>query len=286
MESAESNDARHDEEPGGNIQPQSQRAKWIFTWNNYNDESISILKFFFEGYCKELGFGKEIAPTTGTPHLQGYFHLTKKLRFEQLKKLLPKNLYLDNMKGTLAQSKVYAVKEGDYTIWEKQGTPQGGPKVDILSTLRPWQEHIVNLLQVPANDRTINWVWDDAGNTGKTSLCKYLIIKLNALYAYGDAKDVKCAIALQKTLPRIILIDIPRGGRIDYKLLEEIKNGLLFSGKYESKMIIMNSPHLIVFANKAPDTNKLSLDRWNIMEIENNKIKQNELVEPEYLMDL
>lgn len=280
------NDARHDAEPGGNTNPQSQRAKWVFTWNNYSDEANTILKYFFEGYCKELGYGREVAPTTGTPHLQGYFHLSKKLRFDQVKKLLPKEINFRTMGGTIAQNKVYAVKDGDFTIWEKQGSPKGDPKVEILSTLRPWQDDIITLLLKEPNDRTINWVWDSKGNTGKTSLCKYLIIKMKAFYAYGDAKDVKCALAQSKDLPRIILIDIPRGGRIDYKLLEEIKNGLLFSGKYESKMIIMNSPHLVVFANRAPDTEKLSQDRWNIMEIEENKIKNNENSQPEYLMDI
>jgi len=49
--------------------------------------------------------------------------------------------------------------------------------------------------------------------------------------------------------------------------LESIKNGLFFSGKYESTQVVMNSPHLIIFANEPPDKSKMSADRWHIVRI-------------------
>ncbi len=58
--------------------PRSKESRrYIFTLNNYTEEDVKILmeeKVFFS----YLLFGKEIAPTTGTPHLQGYFELPKK----------------------------------------------------------------------------------------------------------------------------------------------------------------------------------------------------------------
>ena len=37
--------------------------------------------------------------------------------------------------------------------------------------------------------------------------------------------------------------------------------------KYESKPVIRNSPHVIVFANFEPDKSALSEDRWLILNI-------------------
>jgi hypothetical protein len=41
-----------------------------------------------------------------------------------------------------------------------------------------WQTEIINLLKDKPDKRTIHWYWEDKGNVGKTTLCKYLVIKL------------------------------------------------------------------------------------------------------------
>jgi len=55
---------------------------------------------------------------------------------------------------------------------------------------------------------------------------------------------------------------------ISYEALEEIKDGLFFSGKYESGMVCINPPHVVVLCNFAPDESKLSKDRWVIKNID------------------
>jgi hypothetical protein len=49
--------------------------------------------------------------------------------------------------------------------------------------------------------------------------------------------------------------------------MENVKDGLFFSTKYESGMVRYNPPHVIVFANVPPDVTKMSADRWVIKEI-------------------
>jgi hypothetical protein len=69
--------------------------------------------------------------------------------------------------------------------------------------------------------------------------------------------------------PTSVIIDIPRS-RLDYvsyTAIEEIKNGCFFSTKYESDMVVFNSPHIICFANAYPETSQMSADRWKIYEI-------------------
>lgn len=60
-----------------------------------------------------LTIGKEIAPTTGTPHLQGYLELKKKMTGRSLKTNLPNGIYLAPAKGTGAQNTTYCTKGGD-----------------------------------------------------------------------------------------------------------------------------------------------------------------------------
>lgn len=46
--------------------------RFCFTLNNYNDDDLEKLKEYAQQWCQFAIIGKEIAPTTGTPHLQGY----------------------------------------------------------------------------------------------------------------------------------------------------------------------------------------------------------------------
>lgn len=64
-----------------------------------------------------------------------------------------------------------------------------------------------------------------------------------------------------------MLFGIPRtctAEYVSYSALEELKDGIFFSGKYESSMVMTNNLHIFVFANFEPDRSKLSKDRWEI----------------------
>jgi len=51
---------------------------FCFTLNNWTKaHEAALLKAFKTGYCQFLIFGKEIAPTTNTPHLQGFMWLSE-----------------------------------------------------------------------------------------------------------------------------------------------------------------------------------------------------------------
>ena len=45
----------------------SRNRNYCFTFNNYPDTSLVDNLI-----CKYIAYSKEVAPTTGTPHLQGY----------------------------------------------------------------------------------------------------------------------------------------------------------------------------------------------------------------------
>lgn len=130
----------------------------------------------------------------------------------------------------------------------------------------------MEIIQGEVDDRKIYWFWEPNGGMGKSALCRYLAIKMNALLVSGKASDMKAALALiqknGKPMPTILLMDIPRTvEHLSYTGMEEIKNGVFFSAKYESGMVCMNSPHFICFANREPEREKMSADRWVIKEI-------------------
>ena len=54
---------------------------------------------------------------------------------------------------------------------------------------------------------------------------------------------------------------------MNYEVLESIKNGVLFSSKYDFKVKEFQVPHFIVLANFAPDESKLFYDRWDFCRI-------------------
>jgi len=91
------------------------RVGYCFTWNNYTDDGIAALKGWLTEQSKYACFQKEVAPTTGTLHLQGYINLKKPSRMTTMQKRLGElgiQLTLINANGTPAQNRIYCSKEG------------------------------------------------------------------------------------------------------------------------------------------------------------------------------
>lgn len=126
----------------------NRSKKWCFTLNNYTQTQIDALKSKFAGGdITYLIFGKETAPTTGTPHLQGYMELEKRDRLSAVTKMFPK-YHLIAARGTAEESKTYCSKEGNY---EEYGTK--------LFTNLTYQElqtskHYRNLSQSSTTEKT------------------------------------------------------------------------------------------------------------------------------------
>jgi len=89
----------------------SQVRRWCFTLNNYTPEEIAKLQNLSDRVTYII-FGKEIAPTTGTPHLQGYLELKAKTRVGGVKELLGcARVHLVVARGTAEENTTYCSKE-------------------------------------------------------------------------------------------------------------------------------------------------------------------------------
>ncbi|AXL65883.1 replication-associated protein [Arboreal ant associated circular virus 1] len=105
--------------------------RFVFTLNNYSEEDVTKIKLFINTYCKYGIFGKELAPTTNTPHLQGFCNLEKPMRFNTVKKHFNNAVHIEKAMGTDEQNQKYCSKSGD--IFEK-GTPvRQGQRSDLES---------------------------------------------------------------------------------------------------------------------------------------------------------
>jgi len=133
---------------------------------------------------------------------------------------------------------------------------------------RPWQQKVLDLVAMAADDRKIIWVTDTVGNKGKTRLATNLVAQHAATTLGGKLGDMIYGYftSCQKGKePAIAIFDITRAageysGHL-YSMAEALKSGRLFNTKYESQHFTFRTPHVIFFSNKSWDREKFSHDR-------------------------
>lgn len=264
---------------GGNTKtPSSEKdkrcapaRKWCFTWNNYPSDWQNILVPGIQG-SSLFGCQPEVGEN-GTPHIQGWVEFKTKLRPLSLK--LPKEIHWEKMKGTISDSIEYCskseTKAGDYISNKK--APRPLPTV----TLYGWQSVADKLLEAEPDNREIFWIWSRQGKRGKSTFVRHLAQNRQAVICAGKAGDMKHQIVKfhekHEEFPDIVAFDVPRSmeNYLSYTGIEEIKNGVFASSKYESDMVIMPYAHVVILSNFPPDMNNkdMSSDRfkvWNITE--------------------
>lgn len=252
----------------------NRSRNYCFTWNNYEKSDIDRLIMFCVAQKSEYVFQEEKGETCQTRHLQGLICFPHQVSFEVIKSELPK-CHLEKCKSKSASVKYCSKLES------RIGEVFTNMKIRIEKKIKdpiedfefkPWEHEIEEIILTKPNDRKIYWYWSSNGNIGKSAFAKHLCLKHGALCVSGKANDIKYAIAsfLEERDLSIIVLDVPRCNQefISYQALEEIKNGLFFCGKYESKQIIFDSPHLFVFSNCEPDRSKLSSDRWEVKRLD------------------
>lgn len=249
----------------------NRHRNYCFTFNNYTEDNIDFLTHYFENFCNGYCFQEE---KVETPHLQGVIKFKNPKEFSSLKKELPKEIHWEpcrSLKASIDYCSDYKKRHG--RIWHKNMKIKYQPKDPLKGkTLYPWQKNVLDMITKKCeDDRKVYWFWEGTGNTGKTTLAKHICIHYNAIYVTGKSRDIKFAIAetLEKNPPDIIIYDFTRSQEefISYQSIEEVKNGIFFSGKYEGKMIIYDSPWVICFANYPPEEHKMSSDRWSILKL-------------------
>jgi len=225
---------------------------------------------------------------SGRLHYQGYVHITKgkKLRPATLAATLAPNFF-----GIHLSAASTAGKAALQTYCMKDETRVSGPwkdtdvkpisademkrlKVIDSKSLYPFQQQIEASLDQEPDDRTIHCVIDPQGARGKSSFAKLMGVKGKCLpLQYIDAKDCMHIVSSQgerkayifdlaKTKPALL------SSHDTYTCMEQIKNGMILSGKYVPVLKYQPPAHVYVFTNRMPPMSALSKDRWRLHSID------------------
>lgn len=164
----------------------SRTRSFIFTHNNYpNTELEDNL------VCKYIVYGKEVAPTTNTPHLQGFVHFHTVKTVQQVIKLLP-GCHIEPAIDPEAAIE-YCKKEGDFTERGEYMSRKRRVEAAVEANLQRWDEarqaakegrfedipadiymrytsnchriHLMNqpILETLQGDLEHEWIWGEAG---------------------------------------------------------------------------------------------------------------------------
>lgn len=259
-----------------------------------------LTKLLVEGlHAKDWIFQLERGETSNRLHYQGCFILKRKQRKRELLQtikaalfkflhghespdlvaMLYKNWTVEPMMGAKSEAFEYCEKSETAVMgpWSKADESiYKGQDLPSRDSFYPYQDQIVHELvkqiKFPTYDsRSVNWVVDCIGNTGKSSLVKYLLWKYGEhvmLVPRGNAQNMRTVI-INRGPAKLYLFDLPRTSGSQehiedvYAVIEDVKNGTVLSAMYgKDQMLLMDPPLVWVLSNYSPDFRALSLDRW------------------------
>lgn len=284
------------------LKPSSRARSWCLTLNNPSIDELSHL----DSLSQKSRFwiiGQEGQDEGRTPHVQAYFSFKNQMRFSTLKNLIERG-HWEKAKGDVHANYKYCSKEapGGYDEDISSGTFKSNitPKVSredqmarVLAKYKnvvwkPWQQQVLDIVATVPDSRTIHWIYEPTGNVGKSFLAKYLACHTGTIISSGKAADVfnQLNTTIDKEIvPKVVLCDVPRvvADYVSYQALEKLKDGLLYSGKYEGGLCCFGDVHVIAFANQRPKTDTMSLDRWKLYEVKDDQLFQQQVVGHRYV---
>lgn len=182
-----------------------RNRSFCFTINNIEDTTEQQLNAV---ECRYMIFGREVAPTTGQRHLQGFVTFKNALGLQTVKEKLPFGAHVEVAKGSAAQNKAYCSKGGEFQ--ERGEIPSPGKRTDLDVAIdlalssglnavaeqhpKAWVLHskglkeLVNtkregLLGRRSHKRTCLWLWGPSG-AGKT---KWIYDNFDAKQIWTDS---------------------------------------------------------------------------------------------------
>jgi hypothetical protein len=113
-------------------EPKKGSRRFFCTLNNWDEEEYRLIFDFLEERSEYAIIGKELAPTTGTPHLHIYLRVKNAMTFNVLRKK-PGFARCDirRCKGTEPQNRTYVAKDGDFVEIHPENAQKQGLRRDL-----------------------------------------------------------------------------------------------------------------------------------------------------------
>lgn len=238
----------------------------------------------------------ETGTETSIPHYQLAIKAnslcTKKKVLEALEKEIEGHINvqiqfnLDDMKNYCSKETNFISEQYSGKIykhqWQMDFLDRKPQLKEVLNNPYIWQKFVRNeLLSKVPDDRTVDWIIDPVGNTGKSSFARAYVseVPTEGILMKIDNLD-RMELTLIKKIenyrmkyykdPKVIFFDFPRASDPSKiisatALMEDAKSGHLettFGGKH--KEIEISDVHIVVLSNNAPDLSVLSVDRWRL----------------------
>jgi len=167
-------------------------------WNNYSDKHLELLQEFYDNIKGNYFIiGYEIAPNTGTPHIQGYIQLSNRLDFKEiLSRRTHKSIHINRCDGTVEENITYCKKDDDWLdmgeprlaiqgteksvqLWKECTDLAKQGKVDLIEHVAPkyyviyyntWNKLSSDFKKVKGVPKVCLWIFGKSG-VGKSRYC-------------------------------------------------------------------------------------------------------------------
>lgn len=252
--------------------------RFVFTINNYSENQKIKLLEFNKKFAKKFIHGYEVGEQ-GTPHIQAFAEYKTTVKRQRIKNAVGGEFYCDGAKGTTEQNLIYCSKSGKYDTNCHMHDIKDREKY-LNAVLRPWQQKMYDkIMDSIGDDRKMIWLWEPTGNIGKSFLIKYMCYKHEDIMTKSGGKTADIAYqmvsfkASKGWSPRVVFANMTRSdySHVNYAALEDLKDGHFPSGKFESCQYIAATSLVVICANCEPDYNAVSQDRWEVINLQEEK---------------
>lgn len=257
-----------------------------FTINNYTEQTEHTLGQYFEdkkNKCNYMVFGREVAPSTGTAHIQGYLQWTEPKKTSAFSKKF--KAFVEAARGSSTEASEYCKKEGNFTelgimtiidkkAAQKNNSKKGGDKVkeiwdsarsaakegrfdDIPSDIyiryqasirRIYQENQPKPKDLDGELKNM-WIWGEPG-VGKSKLARLIAESKEYYYTksrnkWWDNYNGEAIVILDEVGPK------DKDWIGDF--LKIWCDRYVFQAEYKGSSKLIRPPHIIITSNYSID---------------------------------
>lgn len=244
--------------------------RWLFTFNNYTESDLDRLDQILRENENVLNgcYGLELAPTTGTAHVQGYIEFTKRKRPTEMK-VFDRRIHWGDEKGRPCKKHCTQIMNMEYCSKTRDIDEEPN---EIFKTFRcklkrklvlikesqffEWQVDIAKIFGKAPDPHCRNIYWYYGGyGCGKTQFAKWLCHHRDG-YILGGEKRHMLSQAFKVEVDLYVILLAKGDNIVSYRAIEQIKDGLFasaFGTECNGMAPLRNAPHILILGNEPPD---------------------------------